>query len=789
MLRQALEEWTAGLSEEDRARAIAALVVRGFDGSRPDGRPLEDLIVEACEHGAVISLVSFEEQIRTGQAIPAADFARAWEASASRRPSLVRVQMRVSEDEPALSALAEWLALVLRHPSAGIEPSIWIEPKRATASSEVEPREDAKGPPRPGRSSPRGPPKMSDALPGAPPQDSSTSAPPPPEPMVSGPVGGSQGERPVRWVQARVLEATKENVARVRRSKPGAPVEESPLASRFAPGKPHLVGIHIGVPLASALRPEQPLDEKSLRFPGGKETLSVVLIAPGCAVAALPRARKTWAGVLRRLEKREEGGERALNTLVLPKESDSSVAWFALRPERDLVEARILIAHRNRVLQTLRLGGLASATAVESLSPPADEIKLTAEATVYSGGLESLRERRPFDAALVVNDGADGRPQLAWLAGQRVELSNLDDAKGVFDSISDQLAKLAEGGEDFGQPGSEALRAMLVDLANLGVALRRRIVEDTALGQAVGDPQPGAASRFQIVSATPEAILPLEFVYDGAAPADDAAPLCPNMATALAAGSCASCPHRSSPEVVCPVRFWGLSKVIERNAYIPSKHGDPEFAVVVEPSAGGRQFPEPDSAVFAYSDRAAATPTARTALAEVANRLQTLTRQPCEPLRSWTDWRTAVEQRKPSILALVPHTERKGGVAAIEIATEQLLRATQISRTEVGTRRPRLAVLFGCTTADPKIPFVAFPANLRHAGVEIIIGTLSPVLGRHAAPALRELIDHLAQAWAHAGATPLAELMARFRRKQMSAGLPFGMAVIAYGDADWVFGR
>lgn len=926
MLRQALEEWTQGLSDEDQACAVAALAVLGFDGSGAGGPSLEALIARARERDppdSFVSEVRFEDQLSRGEVAPAAEFARAWKAGAGKRFSPVRICVRVAKDEPSFAALVAWLERVLRNHAAGIAtlfffPS-WLErhavrwrwplrvgiPDGPEGDALAEACERSVGrrtlirfqrstvaevhdillvPPLldlegflvrlakynratvvlvGGSLSVESWPKLMAMLRGSamtavegdlvgyfrrmlsmlklnlpldfalnsiPPRSTSLLADPVfvqtsnlgaqpdaefasvPDPVkgksiVPGGTRGSLGElakpppvmgpgplsaaevrlkvgqlKPVRWVQARVLAVSRQNIAAIERGSWG----ELPPARRFVWGKPRLVGVHIGVPRAGALRPDQPLPEDSLQFLGGEETLSVAVIAHGCTVVALPPERASWAVALEleRIQRREESGERALNTLLLPRFHDSSVAWFALRPGGSRVEARIIVAHKNRVLQTLILNGPVRAFEAPPM-PMADEIELTVEAMVH-GDLQSLHERRSFDAALVVNDSADGKPQLAWLAGQRVELSNLDDTKAVFDAISDQLARLCDESQDFSQPGSEVLRTLLVNLANLGVALRRRIVEDTALGQAIGDE--AAASRFQIVSATPEAILPLEVVYEGDAPAD-AAPFCPNMEAGLATGSCAACPRRFSSEVVCSVRFWGLSKVIERNAYVRPTKGDPEFAVVVEPAAGGRWFPEPDSAVFAYSDRATATSTARTALAEVVNKLEKLTRRPCAPLRDWTDWRTAVKERNPSILALVPHTERKGGVAAIEIATEQLLRATQITGTEVGTRTPRLAVLFGCSTADAKIPFTSFPANLRHAGVEITIGTLSPVLGRHAAPALCDLLDHLAAAWREAPATPLAELMARFRRKQMSAGLPFGMAVIAYGDADWTFGR
>lgn len=575
--------------------------------------------------------------------------------------------------------------------------------------------------------------------------------------------------RPTRWLQARVHADRPGAIETIQAGR----AEELETARRFERNRWSLVGVHVGAP-REALRVMQPLPEAELHFELHRETLGVVLAAPHCRVITLVRA-----GPQRPSLPLADGTDRdtAMTSIDLPELGDSNVAWFGLRPESDVVEARVMIMHGNRVLQTALLTGTTFESGVECED---GQIDLTLE-TIVHRGLESLHARRSFDAAFVVNDSSDGASRLTTVAGQRAELRSLDDAKEIFDGITGLVSRLIDQADDFSEPGSEALRSLLVDLANLGVALRRRIVADTDLIDLE------VADRFQIVSARPEAVLPLEFVYDGEAPASDA-PLCGEHANALQTGSCGKCPHRHGGEVVCPTRFWGLSRVIERHAFKRPAKGEPDFAVTAEPTPADRRFLPPASAAFAHSQRAAFTPVAKTALIQVSDNLEALTGQPCAPITSWDDWRHEVEAKSPSILALVPHSERIGAVDALEIATNQFLHAPQINGTIVGAKMPRLAVLFGCTTAGPTIPFASFPANLRHAGVEITVGTLSPVLGRHAAPALRDLVDALAEAWKSKTATSLAGLLARFRRDLMARGLPFGMAVVAFGDADWTFG-
>lgn len=556
-------------------------------------------------------------------------------------------------------------------------------------------------------------------------------------------------------------------------------VTKLPRANHFVRGRWHLLALHIGPPREDALQATEILPESSLGFAEGHETLQVVVAAPNCSVSS--RLRQLPWGMWADGPSQDLSGDIAVDSFKLPETGDSNLAWFALRPNSDQVDARILVVHENRVLQTALLTGPVGAAEEEGEGT----IDLTAEADVHRG-LESLYARRSFDVALVVSHGEDGEPRIAKVAGCRAELREMANTKALFDAISQQMGRLTDEAEDFTRPDSEALRILLVDLANLGVAVRGAIVEDTDLMEVAGAMVPG--SRLQIVAARPEAFLPLEFVYDGAAPLD-AAELCPERTAALTVGSCGNCPHRNSRDFVCPVRFWGLTKVIERHIFKRPEKGAPDFTVIAAPTPTNRGFPRPASAVFAYSARAGFTAAAKDALASVSTHLTRLTGRSCIPLGTWADWRNAVEQLTPSVLVLVPHTERKAGVEALEIGTDtEFLRASQIDEAVVGPGEPCLAILFGCSTADPTIAFASFPSNLRRAGVEITVGTLSPVLGRHAAPAMREFLSFLADAWNQARAIPLAELVGRFRRDQMARGLPFGLTVVAYGDADWTFG-
>ena len=73
-----------------------------------------------------------------------------------------------------------------------------------------------------------------------------------------------------------------------------------------------------------------------------------------------------------------------------------------------------------------------------------------------------------------------------------------------------------------------------------------------------------SAGRIQVVEARPGAYFPAEFLYPLEVPPAKP-PLCPNAVTSLAGGSShQDCPHRDDPDHLCPLRFWGFRKQIER---------------------------------------------------------------------------------------------------------------------------------------------------------------------------------------------------------------------------------
>ena len=111
----------------------------------------------------------------------------------------------------------------------------------------------------------------------------------------------------------------------------------------------------------------------------------------------------------------------------------------------------------------------------------------------------------------------------------------------------------------------------------------------------------------------PNTVLPIEVIYD-LPPPNHRPRLCPNWKQALAEGTCDPPTHHVEDvegrlNVVCPAGFWGISKVVERQAVDPSRlTEDPEtrgidFAVLPAPSAERSTLGGLAPVLFAASER------------------------------------------------------------------------------------------------------------------------------------------------------------------------------------------
>ena len=95
-------------------------------------------------------------------------------------------------------------------------------------------------------------------------------------------------------------------------------------------------------------------------------------------------------------------------------------------PEKGLVQARLAVIHRNRVLQTVRITGRIGAPA-----------RVTDRIVLWDQ-IGRLDERQPFDRTFVLNHAANGRSRASATDGQTT-IDSLVEIEAAADSIRDYL--------------------------------------------------------------------------------------------------------------------------------------------------------------------------------------------------------------------------------------------------------------------------------------------------------------------------------------------------------------
>jgi hypothetical protein len=292
------------------------------------------------------------------------------------------------------------------------------------------------------------------------------------------------------------------------------------------------------------------------------------------------------------------------------------------------------------------------------------------------------------------------------------------------------------------------------------------------------------------VSAVADAYLPIEFVYDQVAPAKDAK-LCPHAREALAGKAmpegCRD--HAGDRDIVCPLGFWGLTKVIERHVHSRERASEVrrDFTLLREPTAGRKALGPVGNVTFAASAKVDAFRQGITA--EVVANLRASTDAEVSEAKTWKKWVSDIKKLSPSLLVLLPHTLSDGGIATMEVGKRAQLGAVDIAAEHIlaSPDAQPVALLLGCNTGDPLLAFQRFPAAFSRNGAAIVLATLTKVLGRHAAPVADRLVRELV-AQSRQEETTFGDVMLAMRRALLLDGYPMVLALTAYGDADWRFG-
>ncbi|MBL0125614.1 MAG: hypothetical protein IPP88_24120 [Betaproteobacteria bacterium] len=531
---------------------------------------------------------------------------------------------------------------------------------------------------------------------------------------------------------------------------------------RLEARKPYRAHIHIGADIeAGTIRADTPFDESQLPPSEDGHDLQVVFC---------PLDIRTGKGGIVAAKAK---------TIHLPKSGVSEIAKFSFETGDDgqAFRARILIMHRNRILQTLML----AAPTIEA------EFALRQE-NLVSPAYASSASEEPADLALVINDNPAGIPGITTVANGNATFSEPAGLNMVVDTIQSLLSKanVSTAGETL-KLDHPALVALMIQLATQGAALTRELTRQMNL------PDFQLAARIQVVEARSKAYLPVEFVYTGKAPNIDAK-LCPNAQKALAAkdGSVhASCKHANDPKHICPAAFWGFSKCIERHPF-----GQTDLHVFNIPQPGAETLAPFNIAVLAASEKV--TPADLTGKDGVKPAIAALAKT-VRMATSWEDWKKDI-LAKPhaTLLVLLPHSDNSPdfvNTPALEIQKKWL---TSVQLDADFVQAPNEAgpgpvvLLLGCSTALADIPFLNFVREFKAAGASIVLGTLATVHGTHATRFVRTLLGKIKDKGidakdksAKSKGRPFDEILLEVKREMLAEGEPFVLSLAAYGHSSW----
>ena len=354
--------------------------------------------------------------------------------------------------------------------------------------------------------------------------------------------------------------------------------------------------------------------------------------------------------------------------------------------------------------------------------------------------------------------------------------------------INAELSNVATSIADYSQglhtPANEDL---FVRLARIGASLYSRLF----LGQ-LQPTQPGNMNLeeekyIQVVSARPDAVVPLEFVYQYGLP-KEGAKICPRAEKALKNVKCPPpCIRAEHPrDYVCPLGFWGLSKVIERHVFNPNLEipGHEEISVQAEaePLENRDRLELGRGAILGYSKEVADDK-----VAAMVKLLKKRFKKSMSVANSWEDWRSAVKSRKPTLLVAFPHNQGSEEDIELEIHDdflETLRLPTERDFVHVEGEPYPLVMLLGCDTAGTAQQYASHIGYFRQAGAAAVISTIATVFGEHAARVGEKIVDSLLEA-AKNKSGRLGEVLLEAKREAVAESLPMALCIVAFGDADW----
>jgi len=505
----------------------------------------------------------------------------------------------------------------------------------------------------------------------------------------------------------------------------------------FESGADHEIRVRIGPSSLDWVQVEREFPDDLLPEDERTHRLTVLLVAPGLFDNALSE------------------------TIELPRNGPSKNARFEVTVPADLdsVEATVLVYHRGTHLQT---GILHGPVTVGEGDPRATGIEFgrgqPSDADLDHGEPADLAIYKDGTQLVIHRPGRDDRTPS--MAGIDVRVGKIRDK--LFEAAN-KVFQL--DGDLSGGSGLQLLRI----LAAQGRFIRRQLFGDEALD---------GIRRVQVVSPYSADFFPAEYLYDRHPPKADAE-LCPGFAAAVDSDDrCDRCPAEDDGSTVCPLGFWGLNRIIERQV----RPKDLAGPTPPEPQLGRDLLPVVNGVVFAASNEVNGDN--ENEVAETLAALAEITGDRAFLAESWSEWKTLSEDHGPVLLVALPHNvDNELGFQALQIGRDQDLGLDEIG-TGYTPPRESMILLLGCNTAAAEVQYEDFVAGLRSAGAAVVVGTITFVLGMQAAPLAREFVRQL---WSQTAeeSRPIGEVLRSVRTSMVRDGNPLALAVAAFGGADW----
>lgn len=454
--------------------------------------------------------------------------------------------------------------------------------------------------------------------------------------------------------------------------------------------------------------------------------------------------------------------------IFLAPEGESTYADFVFHTHgmEGVFRSRLLVSHQNRILQILRIDG--------ELSGPRRKTPYTfGVENLVQPGFQNLAYQTPFDAALVVNHSPQGAAGITLLSGSSVcslEPAGMSEMQeGLQQAISNETT-LRETGSSL---SSDSMTDLLYALMQHGRLLYDYL--ETQLGFLDRE-----ASRIQVVEARPGAYFPVEFIYPLQVPPAKP-PLCEHAQKALTAEvSHESCPYRDSIDHMCPMRFWGFNKLIERRASGKASSGDKTCEITV-PTPLHAKLDLFNSAQVARSSRI--QPADYDLPAGLLKTLDKTFSSLSEPV-NWQQWKNSIAANSPGLLLLLPHSTKNNisNLPALEISDDVL----HVAALETGyVKGPKaeapVVFLMTCSGVNPAVGFLNFVERFKLKQAALVVGTLSTISAQRAARFLELALPIFA---ANKG-RPFGEVFLEVKRTALAKGDGFALSLVAYGDMNW----